>query len=784
MKKEKLEGEIGQIWFNERNFESRGTLNVDGKMIPIQGIIPPELTGMKLSVSGVYQVVNGEKVFKVSEINPNKDWAAWYKGILPELPPRVLKNLARYGQKGWNYLSRGKECPKGLEIPEEVKQEAYNKIQCSVGVYQMVNQLVNQGFSKQSAVALIRKDERVSASEFERNIFSLALIPEIPFPEIEQVAKQAGYKANDSRRLAGAVVAVYLNTLKSGHTGLQKDLPFSEEKPGFLRDGGVNLREEVSRLLLQSECYPEQSLPYEVLETTKGRIVRRIKDDLFEQALISAVEQFRTPDGRKLWLSNLNVFAFAPLYWKEIQLAQSAVRLRNQDAMKRKISMSREQAESFLAREYEYLDDCQRKAILATIDDLLSFWTGGPGTGKTASVIAVVDLFLSQGISSIALCATTGMAALNLQNAFSESGRPELKTFIEEHPPQTVHALLKLRANSEQCPYKYTDHPLGVDVLICDEFSMADTILASTLLWALASGTRVILIGDPLQIPSVGPGAVLYELTFGLERKNVAQRPGWYTFKVRHRNNSYISQIAETIWVKDREERKRNFENVLKLGGKAGEIERYSLPNSEQGLAKIMELAKIHLDDIQDYQKYRILSPRYEGEVGTNAINQKIQDLLHPHQETVWGFRLGDRVLQITPDRKNGIRNGELGEVIELYAGKRGFPPKVVVAFPSFAGNDRIIEHVGMEIGKYWSLGFCQTVHKSQGGQADTVFCVFDTKGWYQPLVYTAISRAKHHLILVEIQDGLDRALSARYVRRRSQLVRRYQSALEKSNKV
>lgn len=132
-----------------------------------------------------------------------------------------------------------------------------------------------------------------------------------------------------------------------------------------------------------------------------------------------------------------------------------------------------------------YLDDCQRTAVLAALDDTLSFWTGGPGTGKTASVIAVVDMFLNQGISSIALCATTGMAALNLQNAFVDGGRPKLKKFIEEHPPQTVHALLK------PSPYKYTYHPLEVNVLICDEFSMADTFLASTLLWALASGTRV-----------------------------------------------------------------------------------------------------------------------------------------------------------------------------------------------------------------------------------------------------------------------------------------------------
>lgn len=82
--------------------------------------------------------------------------------------------------------------------------------------------------------------------------------------------------------------------------------------------------------------------------------MKRINHDIFDQALKSVVETFRTSDGRKLWLYNQSVFAFAPLYWKEIQLAQSIVRLRNKDAMKRKITISRKQAESFLACEYVF----------------------------------------------------------------------------------------------------------------------------------------------------------------------------------------------------------------------------------------------------------------------------------------------------------------------------------------------------------------------------------------------------------------------------------------------
>jgi ATP-dependent exoDNAse (exonuclease V), alpha subunit - helicase superfamily I member len=782
LKTEKLEGVVGSILYNERTVESRGIMTVEGKSIPIQGVIPPELTGMKLSVNGAYKIENGEKVFKVSEIKPDNDWNTWYKGILPEFPPRELKKLALHGKKAWEYLAQDRECPEGLDISPDVLQEAKKKIHWSVGVYQLVNQLLDKGFTKRSAAAVVREEERVRVSEFDRNVYSLALIPEIPFTEMEWAAKREGYKANDSRRLAGAVVSVYLNTLRQGHTGLRRDLPFSEKNPGQLKAGGVNLRGEVSRLLLHSEAYSEQSLPFEVLETTKGKVVRRIKDDLFEQAIASAVEHYKTEDGRKLWLSNPDVFAFAPLYWKEIQLAQSVVRLRGQDAKKRMIEMNHARAVEFLNERYSYLDNSQKEAILAMIEDPFVIWTGGPGTGKTSAIIAAVDLLFSQGISSIALCATTGMAALNMHNAIIESSNSEMQAFIEEEPPQTGHALLKLHVGSEQSPYKYSDHPLDTEVLFCDEFSMADTIYASTLLWALASGTRVVLIGDPLQIPSVGPGSVLYDLTYGLEKKEITNAPRWHKFKVRHRNNSYIAQLSDTIWF-DYEERKQAFYKVLKKGIEAGEIEHYSLPNGERGLEKIREIVQQYSDVILDYQKLRILSPRYEGEVGTNAINHLIQDLLHRGQQSVWGFRLGDRVLQITPDRKNGIRNGELGEVVDLQTGIKGVPPKVVVAFSMLGGNERIIEHVGMEIGKYWSLGFCQTVHKSQGGQADTVLCVLDTKGWYQPLLYTAFTRAKQHLILIEIEDGIDKALSAKYIRRRSQLVKRYQSASQPKKK-
>lgn len=777
-----LEGTLNTVFFNEKSLQAVGSIYADGKRVPVRGNLASEFSGLNVTLTGHYENINKETIFVVKDVAPSKDWDLWYDSILPGLNKRYIKVLARERDEGWGFLTGNSGMPESLsQIPGDEMAEIQRTTQKSLGFTHKVSELSAMGLSQKSAIAVLREETGITLSDIRKNIYVLAKVPDVPFIEIDNAAKKEGYRANDPRRLAGAAAYVLFSYMREGHTTLIKDIPFDEKNPHLLKYNARNLREDMSRLLLNNTGFTGNPIEFETLKTVKGKTVKRVLNDVFQAALDHAGDIYRTPEGKKLFAipEKGNTFNYAPLFWKEIQLAQSLDRLRNERAKSLMPKLSRAKAIQFLDAHFPSLDPNQREAVLAVIDDPLVIWTGGPGVGKTASVVALVAMLLYLGLDEIALCATTGNAALKMESNLLAYNDGSLQAFVETYRPSTIHHLLRLRAGEEQSIYRHKDHPLERQVVIADEFSMSDTMLSSTLLWALREGTRVILIGDARQLESVGPGAVLYDVTYGMEKSErlaETEKPKWCKFTIKHRNTTTISDLSDSIWLNTSEERLAKFNELLEKGKASGEIEVYSFKTGDEAKNKVLEIAKI--SDL-------ILTPRYDGILGIDALNYMAQDDLNPGQgkETIWGFRVKDKVVQMLPDKRNDIRNGEAGVVTEVTKGYRGELPKVKVEFPSIHGEKRIIEHERFEIGMNWSLGYVRSIHRAQGGEAKSVLCVIVMKGWDQSLLYTAISRAREKLFIVELEGGLEKAVLQEHTKRRCALISRYIRVLEKAKK-
>ncbi len=385
----------------------------------------------------------------------------------------------------------------------------------------------------------------------------------------------------------------------------------------------------------------------------------------------------------------------------------------------------------------------QRQAITTAVSRGLMVLTGGPGTGKTTTLNAIISIFEKRG-DKVFLAAPTGRAAKRMSDLTGREAK-------------TIHRLLEVVFDtSDRLVFAHNENnPLDCDVIVIDEMSMVDSILFEKLLRALRLGCRLIMVGDFHQLPSVGAGNLLKDI---IASKCVPVVELTEIF--RQAQQSSIVMNAHKIVSGD-------YPDVTRKDSDFFFFKRTEFPNA---IDLVVDLAKRRLPNAYKYSPMddiQIIAPSRKGTVGTVDLNKVLQEKLNPpakdkpeHKGFLYTYRVGDKVMQIRnnydivwkkdKEQGTGIFNGDIGRIIAI-------SPAAQTVQINFDGRLAVYT---FELLSQVELAYAITVHKSQGCEFEAVIMpvmgVFE-KLCYRNLLYTAVTRAKKLLILVGSEEYINK---------------------------
>jgi exodeoxyribonuclease V alpha subunit len=409
------------------------------------------------------------------------------------------------------------------------------------------------------------------------------------------------------------------------------------------------------------------------------------------------------------------------------------------------------------------LDDRQRAAVAAVAEHGVSVLTGGPGTGKSRTVAAVVSLAARRGLR-VALAAPTGRAAKRLEelagapaatlhrllgaqgrgmSRAGQAGAAEPEAILADAGPQPASgaglpgesgADLETGVADSTAAGEGTwvfargeEWPLDADLVVVDESSMLDVELAAALVEACADGTRLLLVGDPAQLPSIGPGRVLADI---IDSGTVPVTE--LTTLYRQRDGGVIAKLATAVRGGD----------LPPVDSPEREVVVVTARGSAEAAHRVVQLVTesipralgIAPGDVQ------VVTPVHKGPAGTLELNRTLKAKLNPGPGAYRGFDPGDRVVAVANHADEGFANGEVGTVTA---------PAGDGLTVSFSGTPVTIPaRLLPDLRHGWAL----TVHRAQGSEWPAVVAVFPAEAsgmLSRPLVYTALTRAQRHLSVV-----------------------------------
>ncbi len=368
--------------------------------------------------------------------------------------------------------------------------------------------------------------------------------------------------------------------------------------------------------------------------------------------------------------------------------------------------------------------------------------TGGPGTGKTTIVLAIIELCkIADPPVVIETCAPTGRAAKRL-------------TQLSNHKASTIHSLLQWDLETNTFG-RDQDNPLSVDVLIVDEFSMVDIYLMAQLVKALPSHTKLLLIGDKDQLPSVAPGNVLNDLIMANACPIVTLKTIY-----RQQEGSEVIRLAHDVL--------------------SGSIDfdfhqdvRFYQTNNTRCKDDVIMLVQKALDKGYQIEDIQVLAPKYSGLAGIDAINHALQKAFNPpdrfKRELQVGYRTyreHDKILQLKNQIDDNVFNGDIGQLVEIIYAREdeNRQNRLIVEFD---GN--FVEYTP-DMFINISHAYCMSVHKSQGNEYPIVILLaFKEYGWMlsKRLYYTGITRAANTLICLGEKEAFEKAVRNDHTRQR-----------------
>lgn len=400
--------------------------------------------------------------------------------------------------------------------------------------------------------------------------------------------------------------------------------------------------------------------------------------------------------------------------------------------------------------------DWQKQAVIKSLNYNFSIISGGPGTGKTTTVakLLLAIQMLNQNQQRIALLAPTGKAAQRMMESLNSvlSKRVDNDSYLglSNLEAQTIHRFLGLRPNSTYVKYN-EQSKAPYDVIIVDEASMLDMNIFIKLIRAVADNTKLILIGDTNQLPSVEAGSLLANFT---HHRDGDIKPYTTLLIKNYRSQQYINNLAAPV-----------LKGVINIDSHQNEnINFHSLRNLDNYLRDYarrysqLEKCRDHKEALTELNKFRILVANKNLEIGTDKLNQKIEKFM---------FKLIDssykgKPIMITQNSYSlGLFNGDVGIIWPDNTGKlRAY----------FDGKDAKAFSLNM-LPKYESV-YAMTIHKTQGSEFDEIVIILpaeDNEALSKQLLYTAITRAKHKLTIISEQSSL-RDIAQKDIKRNSNI--------------
>lgn len=539
----------------------------------------------------------------------------------------------------------------------------------------------------------------------------------IGFKIADQLAQQLGIESDAPERFrAGLIHTLLTQCMETGDTYLEaRDL--------LART--IELLESSRQVELDPSLVADELA--HLIEEDK---VQNVETKIFENSLFFAEEGIR---------SNL------------VRLLEKGRQDRFKDE---KILNAISQAEDDLGIHY---DQIQKQAIFDAITQKVFILTGGPGTGKTTVINGIIAVYSQiRGLDlkkkadlPILLAAPTGRAARRMNE-------------LTGLPSATIHRHLGMTGDDDT---SHLDDYLDADFIIVDEFSMVDTWLANQLLSNISSNTKLLLVGDAEQLPSVSPGQVLADLL------QIPIIPQTKLEKIyRQSQDSTIvtlaSQIQKGLLPEDFTEKKADRSYF--------EARNEHIPPMIERIASAAIRSGIPAQDVQ------VLAPMYRGQAGIDQINNLMQNLINPVEKDQLTFeapdcqyRQGDRIIHLVNDAESNVFNGDLGYIVDLLPAKYTDSKQDELTI-NFDGNE--ISYQRSEWYKI-RLAYAMSIHKSQGSEFPVVILPITRSSHrmlQRNLVYTAITRAKSKLILLGEKSAFDYAVKNTGTARKTYLIERF----------
>ncbi|MBC8259765.1 MAG: ATP-dependent RecD-like DNA helicase [SAR324 cluster bacterium] len=564
------------------------------------------------------------------------------------------------------------------------------------GLRDVMTFLRGAGISHAYAQRIFVKHGMNSIPLIKANPYLLTEIPGIGFLTADGIARNLGFDINSPLRAAAGIVYILEQQAQNGHT-----------------------------------CFPRQAL----LEKTTDEL--KIDAVILETSLQQLLDDHLLNSEKIIDVSaNEQEHIFRPRFYKaELRVAENIFRILNSEAF------TVFESETTLIEEQEKkvgleLDSAQKKAVEAALQHKVLIITGGPGTGKTTIVRFILGLMRPR-IPSIALAAPTGRAAKRITETTGAAA-------------STIHRLLEASNLGFQ---RDRENPLEQELLILDETSMIDTLLMDSFLEAVPSASRLVLVGDVDQLPSVGAGSVLLDL---IESNSIPVVRLEHIF--RQAADSYITTYAHNV----RQGMLPDFKSLsqqVNAGNKLLDFYFIKESDPETIVEKILLMSteripqRFELDPMLDIQ---VLTPMHRGATGAVNLNRKLQDVMNPdaegleHREQL--FRVGDKVMQLQNDYEKQVFNGDLGRIVNCAAKTRELHVKF---------EQEIIHYQGNELDQL-TLAYAITVHKSQGSEYSAVIIPLTTHHFMmlqRNLLYTAITRGKMLVVLIGTEAAVKKSI-------------------------
>lgn len=671
-----IKGRIRDIIYrNEINSYTIATFETDEEETTVVGYLPFIEKGDNLKITGNFvehpeygrqlKIETFEKLMP-EDLDSIENYLAngKFKGIGPATAKRMVNTFGKDVINIIKFEPEKLSCIKG--ITEEKAIEISQSFNENWEVWQIVSYLEKFGIGPQSAEGIYKKLGPNTITTIEENPYILIdLTVRVNFAQIDQIAIKMGMDLeNDKRIRSGIKYALKLST-NNGHCAVLYE----------------NLIQFVKDLLNVSESMIENNI---IFLKTKNEIVLEDREN-------------------QEWVYLYNY------YMAEKNVAESLITLDNYLNVK-KISNFEKKLKKIEKHSNLELSEKQREAVIAVQEHNVCVITGGPGTGKTTIIKTIIEMY-KQEEKKVVLCAPTGRAAKRMSEATGEEAK-------------TLHRLLEIGKTSSDELQNIDPNvevaPLDADVIIVDEVSMVDIFLMNYLLQAIYKGTKLVLVGDSNQLPSVGPGNVLKDIIQS-ERLTTITLNKIFRQAAKSKIILNSHKVNEGISIFSKDEQNENEEL----------IEDFFFINETNKLKVLENLISLCTGRLERYGNYtfaqniQVISPTKKGELGTRELNKSLQQAINPESEEKNErkyidsvFREGDRIMQIknnydiywekrepTLEMGKGVFNGEYGTILNIDEVEK----KVKIKFD----DDKLVWYNFDELEQI-EHSYCITVHKAQ----------------------------------------------------------------------